>query len=207
MKIKVLPLGPLETNCYILENEDEALIIDPSGDAETIIGAVEEGRTVKGILLTHAHFDHIGALDAVASHFQAETWIGVEERDWLADASKNGSGKYRDMGLEVIESSIVPKIMEEGKCQIGGFSFHVLHTPGHSPGSMSYLFEDFIVSGDVLFNGGIGRTDLYQADHLTLLNSIREKLYTLDEDLTVYPGHGPETTIGDEKTENPFVRA
>ncbi|WP_342386962.1 MBL fold metallo-hydrolase [Salinicoccus bachuensis] len=206
MKIKVLPLGPLETNCYILENDDEALIIDPSGDAETIIGAIEEDRTVKGILLTHAHFDHIGALDAVASHFGAETWIGGEERDWLADASKNGSGKYRDMGLEVIESSIVPKTMEEGERQIGGFSFHVLHTPGHSPGSMSYLFEDFIVSGDVLFNGGIGRTDLYQADHLTLLSSIREKLYTLDEDLTVYPGHGPETTIGDEKMGNPFVR-
>ncbi|WP_031545003.1 MBL fold metallo-hydrolase [Salinicoccus luteus] len=207
MKIKVLPLGPLETNCYILENDDEALIIDPSGDAEAIIGAIEADTTVKGILLTHAHFDHIGALDAVVSHFGAETWIGEEERDWLADASKNGSGKYRDMGLEVIESSIAPKIMEEGEQQIGGFTFSVLHTPGHSPGSMSYLFEDFIVSGDVLFNGGIGRTDLYQADHLTLLNSIREKLYTLEEDLTVYPGHGPETTIGDEKMGNPFVRA
>ncbi|WP_271399958.1 MBL fold metallo-hydrolase [Salinicoccus roseus] len=207
MKIKVLPLGPLETNCYILEHEDEVLIIDPSGDADEIISAVEEGQTVKAILLTHAHFDHIGALDEVASHFGVDVWIGREEQDWLGDASKNGSGKYRDMGLELIESSITPEIIGEGERRIGSFKLQVLHTPGHSPGSMSFLFEDFIVSGDVLFNGGIGRTDLYQADHLTLLNSIREKLYTLDDDLTVYPGHGPETTIGEEKTGNPFVRA
>ena len=135
MKIKVLPLGPLETNCYILEHEDEVLIIDPSGDADEIISAVEEGQRVKAILLTHAHFDHIGALDEVAAHFGVDVWIGREEQDWLGDASKNGSGKYRDMGLELIESSITPEIIGEGESRIGSFKFQVLHTPGHSPGT------------------------------------------------------------------------
>ncbi|MFC3418117.1 MBL fold metallo-hydrolase [Salinicoccus hispanicus] len=206
MEIKVLPLGALETNCYILKHENETLIIDPSGEADRIIDTVSKDSTVKAILLTHAHFDHIGALDRVASHFGVDTWIGIEEEDWLGDPSKNGSAKYSDMGIKEISSAISPEIIKPGSNQIGAFRFQALHTPGHSPGSMSFLFQDFIISGDVLFNGGIGRTDLYQADHETLIQSIRKKLYTQKGDLTVYPGHGPATTIGSEKQTNPFIR-
>ncbi|GAB3071699.1 MBL fold metallo-hydrolase [Salinicoccus sesuvii] len=206
MQIKVLPLGALETNCYILKHENEVIIIDPSGEADRIIDTIPKDSVVKAILLTHAHFDHIGALDRVASHFAVNTLIGIEEEDWLRDPSKNGSAKYGDMGIKTIASTIVPEIIKPGSHEIGAFQFEALHTPGHSPGSMSFLFQDFIVSGDVLFSGGIGRTDLFQADHNTLLNSISRKLYSLNDDLIVYPGHGPETTIGDEKRTNPFIR-
>ncbi|WP_020008416.1 MBL fold metallo-hydrolase [Salinicoccus albus] len=207
MEIKTLPLGMLETNCYILNNEKSVLIIDPSGEPEVIRQTVEEiGKPVEGILLTHAHFDHIGALDSIAETYNTAVWLGGEESDWLSDPSKNGSGKYRDMGIEPIVSDISPEVLKEGAMHIGSFSFESIHTPGHSPGSMSFLFEDFIISGDVLFNGGIGRTDLYRGDHMTLLNTIEQKLYALDADTEVYPGHGPSTVIGKEKTSNPFIR-
>lgn len=204
--INTLPLGMLETNCYILNNGTGVLVIDPSGEAEVIKREIEKmGLPVEGVLLTHAHYDHIGALEETASAYDADTWLGKEEADWLADPDKNGSGKYKNMGMEPISSTVVPKILEEGPMQIGSFKFEVFHTPGHSPGSMSFLFEDFVVSGDVLFNGGIGRTDLYMSNHIDLINSIREKLYVMDEDTEVYPGHGPSTTIGEEKISNPFV--
>ncbi|WP_411844321.1 MBL fold metallo-hydrolase [Salinicoccus sp. HZC-1] len=207
MNIKTLPLGMLETNCYILNNGTGLLIIDPSSDAEVIKQEIEEiGLPVEGILLTHAHFDHIGALEETAAAYQIDTWVGKEETEWLADPDKNGSGKYKNMGMEPISSTVEPKILKEGPMQLGSFEFEVYHTPGHSPGSMSFLFGDFVVSGDVLFSGGIGRTDLYMSNHPDLIKSIRETLYALDEDTDVYPGHGPSTTIGEEKNTNPFVR-
>ncbi|AKG74012.1 MBL fold metallo-hydrolase [Salinicoccus halodurans] len=207
MDIRTLPLGMLETNCYILNNGTGVLIIDPSGEAEVIAGEIEKiGLPVEGILLTHAHFDHIGALEETAWVYGADTWVGSEEADWLSDPDKNGSGKYKSMGMEPISAAVEPNILEEGSMQIGSFEFEVINTPGHSPGSMSFLFGDFVVSGDVLFSGGIGRTDLYMSNHIDLINSIREKLYVMDEDTDVYPGHGPATTIGQEKSSNPFVR-
>ncbi|MFB9859958.1 MBL fold metallo-hydrolase [Salinicoccus siamensis] len=206
MEIRTLPLGPLETNCYLLCEGEDVLIVDPSGEPEKIREAIGSDLTVKGILLTHAHFDHIGALEDIADYYDAKTWMGRPELEWLADPAKNGSAKYTDMGLPIITADIQPAPLEEGRHSIGKFEFEVLYTPGHSPGSLSYLFNDFIVSGDVLFNGGIGRTDLYQADHSTLIDSIRNKMYMLDDEIVVYPGHGPETTIGYEKKTNPFVR-
>lgn len=207
MDIRTLPLGMLETNCYILNNGAGVLIIDPSGEAEEITNEIQEiGLPVEGILLTHAHYDHIGALEEIASAYKVDTWIGKEETEWLSDPAKNGSGKYQSMGMAPISSTVEPNILQEGNMELGSFKFEVFHTPGHSPGSMSFLFENFVVSGDVLFAGGIGRTDLYMSNHVDLINSIREKLYVMHDETDVFPGHGPSTTIGEEKAANPFVR-
>jgi len=207
MDIKTLPLGILETNCYILNDGTGVLIIDPSGESDVIKQEIDGiGLPVEAILLTHAHYDHIGALDEIARTYDVNTWVGAEETDWLSDPGKNGSGKYANMGIEAVSADVQVKILEEGTMEAGSFKFDVFHTPGHSPGSMSFRFKDFVVSGDVLFSGGIGRTDLYRSNHVELINSIREKLYVMDADTDVYPGHGPATTIGEEKATNPFVR-
>ncbi|TMN20965.1 MBL fold metallo-hydrolase [Lentibacillus cibarius] len=204
MQIKCIPAGPLSTNCYIVSDKAEALIIDPGGDFETIVNYLNDvGVTPEAILLTHAHFDHIGAVSQLRSYFGSDVYLHASEQSWLEDPVLNGSLTFMrtEITTATAEYSLVP-----GNLQIGTFSFEVIHTPGHSPGSVSFLFHNasFIVSGDVLFNGGIGRTDLPGGDIKQLERSIRESLYQLPDVYTVYPGHGPETTIGNEKRQNPF---
>ena len=206
MEIKTMPVGMIGTNCYILSKDNHALIVDPGGDADQIIQYIEENElTPLGILLTHAHFDHIGGLEAVRNKFQLNVYINEAEQNWLTDPMLNGSHKL--MGNEIIATEAEITI-EEGPFAIGEFQFTVAHTPGHSPGSMSFIFTDTkqVFSGDALFNQGIGRTDLLGGDLPTLEHSIKEKLYKLEDAYEVYPGHGPSTTIGFEKVNNPFFR-
>ena len=209
MIIKYKALGPIETNCYVVKNSEnnDALIIDPSANAESIIQLVDElDAKPVAVLLTHAHFDHIAALDDIMKHYQIDVYSHPIEHSWLKDSSKNGSNKYISFGLpEISFQSVNPIQLTAGTHNIKGFNIDVRHTPGHSPGSLTFVFEKFAVVGDTLFKEGIGRTDLYQGEENTLIKSIHEQLLTLDEEMIIYPGHGAKTTIGQELDTNPFL--
>lgn len=206
MEVKTMPVGFIGTNCYILSRDGQALVIDPGGDADQIIDYLEEkGLTPQAILLTHAHFDHIGGLEDLRSKYAIDTYIHQLEQEWLCNPNLNGSHKLA--GHE-IATKLAEKTLEEGTYKIGAFTFEVTETPGHSPGSVSFVFSNTgeIFSGDVLFNQGIGRTDLVGGDYSILEHSIKNKLYNFPDETIIYPGHGPSTTIGFEKVNNPFVQ-
>ncbi|SDK81051.1 MBL fold metallo-hydrolase [Lacicoccus qingdaonensis] len=208
MNVKTLSLGQLGTNCYVISNGEEVLIVDPAAEAEVIFEAVEEiNLPVTGILLTHAHYDHIGALDEVQQKYDTDVYMASEEKEWIGDPNLNMSIKRVSMGIEPIESDIEPVILQEGDYSINSFNFEIFHTPGHSPGSLSFYFkeEQKIFSGDVLFNGGVGRTDLLEGSFDVLMKSIKNKLFQLDDGTAVYPGHGNSTSIEKEKQTNPYI--
>lgn len=207
MQVHIMQVGFIGTNCYILSKGEKAIVIDPGGDSDKIIDYIDENKLEpEAILLTHAHYDHIGALEEVRDKFGVNVYIHELEQNWLVDPKWNGSYK---LPFGTITASEAEKTLKEGELEIGPFQFEVIHTPGHSPGSMSFVFNDTkqVFSGDVLFNQGIGRTDLPGGDFPTLEQSIREKLYHLADDFEVFPGHGPSTTIGFEKKNNPFFQA
>lgn len=202
-----MALGPIGTNCYIVYDKGKALLIDPGAEPDKIAEFLErEGLKVQAILLTHAHFDHIAALDEIRETGDTDVYIHENELSWLSDPQMNGSSKL--IGNEIVMKP-AEFTFKMGPMEIGDFLFEVIHTPGHSPGSVSFLFDqnEFIISGDVLFYHGIGRTDLPGGNMAEIEATIQNKLYQLKESLTVYPGHGPHTTIGEEKQNNPFVRA
>ncbi|HSU80605.1 MAG TPA: MBL fold metallo-hydrolase [Candidatus Angelobacter sp.] len=203
-----LPLGLFQTNCYILINsKKEALIIDPGAEFEKVNHVLEEEQAKPiAILLTHAHLDHIGAVDDLRNQWKIPAYLHIEEEDWLMDPDKNGSSRFP--GAEAISLKPADVLLEgEKTLTLGVFSFECLETPGHSPGSLSFYFKDknVIFSGDTLFNGGIGRTDLYRGDAEVLMETIESKLLGLPDETVVAPGHGFETTIGQEKDTNPFL--
>lgn len=205
MQISSLALGLVKTNTYFIENEISVILVDPASDYDLIKKKLNQiNKPLKAILLTHAHFDHIGALDDVVAKYQVTVYMHRLEFDFLTDTYKNGSEKFKQYGLEPITSNVSPNQLDEGSVEIEGFQFNVLHTPGHSPGSLSFVFDEFAVVGDTLFKQGIGRTDLYKGDYETLVASILDKIFELDEDLPLFPGHGPYTTIKDEQV-NPYL--
>ncbi|WP_216831718.1 MBL fold metallo-hydrolase [Alkalihalobacterium elongatum] len=208
MNWKQVPLGPLQTNCYLLINDQkEAVIFDPGGDGPQLNAYLKkEGITPLAILLTHAHFDHIGAVDDIRSEWNIEVYLHKDERDWLGDATKNGSAFFLG-NQEIIIKDADHLIQEEGTLSIGSFKFSIYETPGHSPGSISFYFKPLgiVFSGDALFAGSIGRTDLPGGSHQLLLDSIHDKLLELPEETIVASGHGPTTTIGQEMDSNPFL--
>lgn len=208
MKYAQLPLGPLQTNCYLLIKENnDCLIIDPGGEAAKLTKILDEEKlTPKAILLTHAHFDHIGAVDEVREKYQIPVYIHEKEKDWLVDPALNGSARFQ-MGGAIRLQPADELFTKEQAVEIAGFPFNVLETPGHSPGSVSFYFANIalLFGGDALFQGSIGRTDLPGGDHQTLLQSIHDKLLSLPENTIVLPGHGPATTIGNEMDKNPFL--
>lgn len=207
LEIRTYPLGPIQTNCYlVLNDERECLVIDPGEEGDRIINEIKKSEVRPlAILLTHAHFDHIGAVDRVRNYFDIPVHIHETEGDWLGNPDLNGSSRYP--GIPLVKNKEADYFLGEGELKIGSFVLEARHTPGHSPGSVSFIFEEakIAVVGDTLFKGSIGRTDLPGGDTTTLLQSIHDKLLTLDDEFIVYPGHGPSTTPGEEKNMNPFL--
>lgn len=203
-----IPLGPLQTNAYVLENDQkECIIFDPGAEGERLNEWLEEQQLKPtAILLTHAHFDHIGGVDEVRDQWKIPVYIHQEEKNWLVDPALNGS-EYFGMIDKVKVREADHLLKEEQTLTVGNFTFQVFETPGHSPGSVSYYLEEcsVVFAGDALFARSIGRTDLRGGDHDQLLDSIHKKLLTLPEATVVAPGHGPETTIQTEMDENPFL--
>jgi len=202
--IESLPVGPLQTNCYLLGDEATraCAIIDPGDEPETIARAIAR-RDLRPalILLTHAHFDHIGAVGALRERYGARVGISEIEAPFLADARLSGAELF---GFSFEPSRADFTIAEGDQLRVGELTLTALETPGHSPGGLSYLGGTFVFVGDVLFRDGIGRYDLPGASSLVLARSL-ERLLALNGDTTVYPGHGPATTITREARMNPHL--
>lgn len=199
-------VGPLACNCYVAGDPatKEAIVIDPGGDASDIVAAIDErGLSITAIVATHAHFDHLIAGQELRAHTGAPFHLHSDDRfllDWWDE-----SGRLF-LGVELPPPPKVDADADEGLVLTAGeLSLEVVHTPGHSPGSISLVGADALFSGDALFAGSVGRTDLPGGDTKVLVDAIKSKLFAFDDVTPVYPGHGEPTTIGEEKERNPFV--
>lgn len=204
MNVTYFSVGGLGTNCYIVsDNSGHAAIIDPGGDAQRILNAVKDKNlTVAFILLTHAHFDHIMAAEELCDATGAQLCVGAGDAPMLFDADFNLSAMvYPEQAVELTPSRL---LFEGDILRFGDATLTVMETPGHTRGGVCYLGEDVLFSGDTLFAGSIGRTDLPGGD-MTVLRRSLARLAELDGDYTVYPGHGEETTLSFEKAANPYL--
>lgn len=206
MRIEKFVIGGLSTNCYLLKNEEtkELLIVDPASCPEYLTGYIKTyGYTPKGILLTHAHFDHVMGIDALVKEFGIPVYVCEGEERVLADPNLN----LATMVGKQYSYTDVTVLKRDEVFPIAGFELKVIHTPGHTCGGCCYYEEKegVLISGDTLFSRSVGRSDFPTGDMTTLIESIKQKLFCLPDDVMVYPGHGELTCIGDEKLHNPFV--
>ncbi|MBN6079219.1 MBL fold metallo-hydrolase [Aggregatibacter actinomycetemcomitans] len=210
MNIEIIPVTAFQQNCSLIwDDKKNAAIIDPGGEADKLIKRIEElGLNLQAILLTHGHLDHVGAAEKVKQHFNAPILGSNSKDDYWFKGLPQQSEKF-GMLFEVAAFEPDRWLDEEGEIlHIGDFTFEVLHLPGHTPGHIGFIEHQKHVAftGDVLFKSGIGRTDFPGGSYDEIIASIREKLYRLDDDMIIVPGHGPYTTIGTEKQTNPYVK-
>jgi hydroxyacylglutathione hydrolase len=204
MFLKTIVAGPLGVNCYILgcDRTKAGAVIDPGDDAPMILNAIRQNNLdIKYILLTHGHVDHLAHLMKLKDEINAEFLMHQEDAFLL-------TGLFAQAMMFGLPNPGKPKpdrFIEDGdEIILGDLKINVLHTPGHSPGSVTYFVDNKLFVGDLIFAGSIGRTDLPRGDYQTLINSVENKIFTLPDETMIYPGHGPETTVGQEKATNPF---
>jgi glyoxylase-like metal-dependent hydrolase (beta-lactamase superfamily II) len=204
--IKELVVGPIGANCIIVgcEKTKKAAVIDPGDESGKILKALtEEKLTVECIINTHGHFDHVGANKDLKNATNAPIIIHSQDAGMLSQLSATAMA----FGLRAENSPAADRLVEDGDTiEVGDLSFKILHTPGHTPGGISIYTDGCVFAGDTLFYGSIGRTDLPGGNFETLIASIRNKIFTLPDNTKVYTGHGPATTVGNEKKFNPFLR-
>jgi glyoxylase-like metal-dependent hydrolase (beta-lactamase superfamily II) len=203
--IDTITVGAFAMNCYLLSDPEtsEAIYIDPGAEAEQLIKKItDQGLLLKYIINTHCHIDHAAEVKHVQQYFNIPYYIHEDELPLLKMLPQQGEM----FGMSIAGIPSVDSYLKEGDVlEFGTIKGKVLHTPGHSPGGISLLFDRDVFVGDCLFYDSIGRTDLHKGDYEQLITSIKSKLLTLDEQNRVFPGHGPATTIGREKSHNPFL--
>lgn len=206
MKITRVPVGHLETNCWVVVGErDRAVVIDPGDDAEVIFSVLGSAR-VEAVILTHGHFDHVGAVDEVADDMGAFVWAHTDEVKFLKNEYGTGG---REFGLETPVPKMDLTATDGGVIEVEDMKFEVMHTPGHTPGSICLLLQDTVTgerhlfTGDTLFARSIGRTDFFGGDDEAMDESLA-RIAALPFDTHVYPGHGPATTLQAESMTNPY---
>lgn len=208
ISVRYLTLGLAATNAYLIGDESgQAILIDPVDQAETLVRvAADAGWTIQLILATHAHFDHVLASKAVKEITGAPFYIHHEAAEWLKYLPDTG---VRFTGQPFPEAAVPDRLLttEPETIRLGAITLETLYTAGHAPGHLAFYLRDqgVVFSGDSLFAGTVGRTDLPGSDHALLMRLIREQLLTLPDDTQVLPGHGDPTTIGKERTTNPFL--
>lgn len=209
LDLRIIPVTPFAQNCSLLfdTQSKEAVLVDPGGEADKILAAVDElGLTLKEIWLTHGHLDHAGGADEIREKTGVPV-IGPHKDDqfWMDDIAMH----WENYGHKGMGRNVVPdRYLEDGdRLTLGGAEFHVVHTPGHTPGHVVIYNQDMKISfvGDVLFRGSIGRTDFPKGNLDDLVTSIRTKLWPLGGDMRFIPGHGPMSTFGAERADNPYV--
>jgi glyoxylase-like metal-dependent hydrolase (beta-lactamase superfamily II) len=207
MIIETLPVGPIMANCFIVgcKETSQAVVIDPGDEADKILQTVADlNLTVKTIINTHGHFDHVSANKAINQATGAPILIHALDAPMLQKISASAA----NWGLSADNSPPPDRTIDDGDTiTFGNMTLNVIHTPGHTPGGVSLHTDGIVFVGDALFAGSIGRTDFPGGDFATLKSSIQDKLFALGDDIQVYTGHGPQTTIGHEKQFNPFVGA
>jgi hydroxyacylglutathione hydrolase len=207
MILEMVTVGPFQENCYVIGDEvtGEGALIDPGDEAARIALAVERTNLEIGwIIITHAHIDHVGAVAALVDEYACPVLMHAEAEPMLGQLPTQAMM----MGLRFGKVPAVDRHIEDDEVlEVGGLELKALYTPGHAPGHLAFYLESegLVLSGDALFAGGVGRTDLFGGDMKLLLRSIDERLMTLPDETRVLPGHGPETTIGEEQAHNPFL--
>lgn len=196
-KVITVVVGIYQTNCYILKNDNHVCIIDPGKKAERISAEISENEVVDAILLTHGHFDHIGAVDDLVKIYNCPVYVNKEDEELLTNPLINTAYGF----IATVSSKV--SYFHEGKMRIGNFDFEIIFAPGHTEGCTLIQYENNLFSGDVLFYEGIGRTDLYGGNMAKMKRSLR-LFQTMNPEIIVYPGHGESTTIDHELKMNPY---